>query len=218
MNTNKIFSLIPKVMQEIGAVGKDGRNTAQNYEYRKIEDMYNEIQPALIKYGVFCVPSVVDKSMEKFTSSKGTITFHCFLTVSHRFYAEDGSFVDVVTVGEGIDTSDKASNKAMSGAMKYAFIELFSLPTVSAEDSDRTSPEVDANGEDKKGQAKPQGFAGKTPPPAQKQVQQQQPQAQAAGRGFGSVKTKQPDPLRPPEKEVPHFPQYDNDFDFNQDY
>jgi hypothetical protein len=41
-----------------------------------------------------------------------------------------------------LDNSDKASNKAMSGAMKYALIELFCVPTQDVEDSDRTSPET----------------------------------------------------------------------------
>ena len=54
----------------------------------------------------------------------------------------DGDSVDVVTLGEGIDTADKASNKAMSAAMKYALIELFSVPTQDVEDGDRTSPEM----------------------------------------------------------------------------
>ncbi len=47
----------------------------------------------------------------------------------------------MTTWGEGLDNSDKATNKAMSGAMKYALIELFCVPTQDVEDSDRTSPE-----------------------------------------------------------------------------
>jgi hypothetical protein len=34
--------------------------------------------------------------------------------------AKDGSKVTARTVGEGFDLSDKSSNKAMSGAHKYA--------------------------------------------------------------------------------------------------
>lgn len=105
--------------------------------------MYNTIQPVLVANGVFCVPQVIEKDTETFTSAKGTTTFRVLLKISHKFFAEDGSSVDVITLGEGIDTSDKAANKAMSAAMKYAFIELFSIPTEDIEDPDKESPQVD---------------------------------------------------------------------------
>lgn len=141
---NKIFTLIPKIMGDLGSIGKDKSNTHQGYKFRGIEDMYNNIHPVLVKHGVFCVPQVVESSSESFTSAKGTLSFRVLLKVNHKFYADDGSCVEVITASEGIDTSDKATNKALSAAMKYAFIELLSIPTADIEDSDRTSPEVES--------------------------------------------------------------------------
>lgn len=143
---NKIYGQIPRIMNDIKPIGKDQINSFQKYKFRGIDDMYNSIQPALIKHGVFCCPVV--QKMESFeiesTDSTGKVktSYRVLLTVSHRFYAEDGSYIEVITVGEGIDSSDKASNKAMSAAMKYAFIELFSIPTEDMADSDRESPEA----------------------------------------------------------------------------
>ena len=137
----KIYSLIPKIMADIKAVGKDRTNTFQKYNFRGIDDLYNAIYPALVKHGVFCVPQV--QKVESFEiQGKEKISYRVILTIAHRFYAEDGSYIEVVTVGEGIDTSDKASYKAMSGAMKYAFIELFSIPTEDIEDPETESPEA----------------------------------------------------------------------------
>lgn len=140
-----IYSTIPKVMAEIGAVAKSSRNEQQKYAFRGIDSMYNAIHPALAKHSVFCVPEVIEREDYRFEKAnyegKTTTWLHVALKVRHRFYASDGSFVDVITAGDGLDNSDKAVFKAMSGAMKYAFIELFSVPTDDVEDADRTSPE-----------------------------------------------------------------------------
>lgn len=145
MQSGEIFSAISKVMHDVGSIAKGRKNTMQNYSFRGIEDMYNSIQPALIKHGVFCCPQVVKVDSQEFRKSKDgkeQVSFRVLLTVCHKFFASDGSCIDVITVGEGIDTSDKASNKAMSAAMKYAFIQLLSIPTEDIEDSDRSSPGV----------------------------------------------------------------------------
>ncbi len=139
-----IYQLIPKVMADIGAIGKDRKNEAQGYKFRGIEDMYQAAHPAMIKHGVFCCPQVLDRESQDRVSGNGKPAIRVSLTVSHKFYGPDGSFVDVITCGEGIDSSDKATNKAMSAAMKYAFIELFSIPTQDIEDADRHDPEVGA--------------------------------------------------------------------------
>lgn len=142
----QIYSLIPKVMEDIGAVAKTRKNKQQDYQFRGIEDFYQAAHPAMIKHGVFCAPEVMERSEVRFekVNYEGKVTswIHVALKVCHRFYASDGSFVAVTTCGEGLDNSDKASNKAMSGAMKYALIELFCVPTQDVEDSDRESPET----------------------------------------------------------------------------
>lgn len=139
----EIYKQIPKVMAEIGAVGKGGFNEKQNYAFRGIEQFYNAAHPALVKHGVFCAPEVIERFLEQYVNKNGTTTFRAVLTVAHHFYASDGSKVTVTTIGEGNDTSDKACNKAMSAAMKYAFIELFSIPTADVADADKDHVEVE---------------------------------------------------------------------------
>lgn len=139
-----IYSLIPKVMAEIGSIGKDRKNEQQGYKFRGIEDFYNAAHPAFVNHGIFCVPQVLEhESQDRLkTDGSGKISVRVVAKVSHKFFAHDGSFVDVITVGEGIDQSDKATNKAMSAAMKYALIELFMVPTKDVEDSDRSGEEL----------------------------------------------------------------------------
>lgn len=142
--TPQIYSAINQVMADIGAVGKDQKNEAQGYKFRGIDQMYNALHPALVSHGVFCVPRVLTSETTERVSKSGTPSLRVFLEVEHRFYAPDGSFVEVVMVGEGIDTSDKATNKALSAAYKYALMELFCIPTADLIDADSDSPEAGA--------------------------------------------------------------------------
>lgn len=145
IQNGQIFQLIPKVMEAIGAIGKDRKNDAQGYKFRGIEDFYNAAHPALVKHGVFCCPQVLEcESQDRVNPTNGKSSIRVTMKVLHKFYGPDGSSVDVVTCGEGVDSSDKATNKAMSAAMKYALIELFSVPTQDVEDADRHDPEVGA--------------------------------------------------------------------------
>lgn len=138
----KIFKAINEVMKDLGAIAKGRKNTHQGYAFRGIEDFYNSIHPELAAKGIFIATQVIDKASE--THQKGDKTsFRVMLNVNHKFYADDGSFVEVITAGEGIDTSDKATSKALSMAMKYAFIQTFSIPTQDMSDPERDSPSVD---------------------------------------------------------------------------
>lgn len=141
-----IFKKIPQIMKAVGSIGKDRANTQQGYKFRGIEDMYSSFHPVMVEAGVFCAPEVLESETSEIEGTnkdgKAKVSYRVVMRVRHRFYTEDGSYVDAVTQGEGIDTSDKASNKAMSAAMKYAFIELFSIPTEDIEESDRESPEA----------------------------------------------------------------------------
>lgn len=137
-----IFEAINKVMSEIGSIGKDRKNQMQGYSFRGIDDVYNAVQPALVKHGVFILPEVIDQKREERTNTKGTTLLYTILTVRHRFCALDGSSVACVTVGEAMDSGDKSANKAMSAAMKYAVIETFCIPTEGDNDTENHSHEV----------------------------------------------------------------------------
>ena len=131
MSGTKIFELIPLIGKEIGPIAKDrtAPEGAGGYKFRGIDDMYNVIQPLMAKHGVFCAPEVLASESERYAKDTGKASFRVTVRVRHRFYASDGSYIDSTTIGEGLDSSDKASLKAMSSAMKSAFIETFSIPT-----------------------------------------------------------------------------------------
>jgi hypothetical protein len=137
----KIFHQIALIMAEIGAIGKNRKNIQQNYNFRGIEDVYNTMSPILAKHQVFCVPQVIDLKREERQTAKGGFLMYTILTIRYTFYAMDGSSIEVVTVGEAMDSGDKSCNKAMSTAQKYAFFQVFAIPTEELKDSDDDSPD-----------------------------------------------------------------------------
>jgi len=136
-----IYGAITAIMNEGYAITKNKRNQQQGFFYRGIDDVMNTFQPLLAKYKVFVVPEVIDKQREERQTKQGNNLIYSVLTVRYTFYAEDGTHVSAVVVGEGMDSGDKASNKALAVAMKYAMFQVFCIPTEEMVDPDATTPE-----------------------------------------------------------------------------
>jgi len=137
----QIIELIPKIMADIGSIGKDHTNAHQHYNFRGIDDVFNCVGPVLVKHKVFIVPKVVDFQVSNVKTSTGKDACRVVLRVEYRFFAPDGSHLLAVTIGEAMDTGDKAANKAMAAAMKYAVWQTFCIPTIGV-DSEVDSHEM----------------------------------------------------------------------------
>lgn len=136
-----IYQSITKIMEEVPSIGKTQRNKTQGFMYRGIDDVMNALQPLLAKNKVFIVPEILEQIREERTTSKGGNLIYSICKIKYRFYAEDGSCVEAITIGEGMDSGDKATNKAMAIAMKYALFQVFCIPTDEMKDPDSETPE-----------------------------------------------------------------------------
>lgn len=154
----KIYSAIPSVMNDMGVVSKDKVNKQQGFKFRSIDDVYNALHPALAKNKVFIVPEILSQSREMKTTRSGTEMVHVICNIKFVFFAEDGSSIETIIIGEAQDTGDKATNKAMAIAYKYACFQVFCIPTEEMKDPDEECLELDGvdNGKPKgaKGQKK----------------------------------------------------------------
>lgn len=137
-----IFARMSSVMADIGAISKGQENKFDHYRFRGIDDVYNALQPALVKHGVIVVPTLAQMERRDFETSKGSAQQLVVVTVKYRFCAPDGTYVEAVAPGEGADRGDKAVNKAMSGAYKNAMFQTFCIPTDERKDSEYESPEL----------------------------------------------------------------------------
>ena len=140
--TPKIYAAIVGVMKDVGAVGKTDKNTQQNFMYRGIDAVMNALQPAMIKNKLFVVPTVLTEERTERTTTKGGVLFYTRLRIRYTFYAEDGSNIATEVIGEAMDSGDKATNKAMSIAYKYACFQVFCIPTEEMKDPDGECHEV----------------------------------------------------------------------------
>lgn len=142
MEEKKIYSAICGVMADVGAVEKNSQNMQQNFMFRGIDAVMNALSPALIKNRVFIVPEVTNEERTERTNAKGNVLFYTRLFVTYRFYTDDGSYIEAKVIGEAMDTGDKATNKAMSIAYKYACFQVFNIPTKEMPDPDSDCHEV----------------------------------------------------------------------------
>ena len=135
----KIYSAICQTMNDIGAVTKTDFNTYDKYKFRGIDAVMNALNPAMRKNGIFVVPTVLEHHQEERTSRKGEMLIYTTCKVKYTFFADDGSSLDAIVVGEAMDRSDKSTNKAMSAAFKYACFQTFCIPTEEMQDSEQDS-------------------------------------------------------------------------------
>lgn len=161
----QIYGLIGQAMKKVGAIGKDSVNEQQKYKFRGIDAVYNALNPVMSELGLFICPEILDHRREERKSVKTynnqqteTVLKYSILTIKYTIYAPDGSNISCTVIGEGMDSGDKASNKAMSVALKYAMFQLLMIPTEEMIDSDKESHEV---------------TSGAIKPEAPKQVEQQ---------------------------------------------
>lgn len=139
-----IYGQMAKVMAEITAIGKDKNNVQQGFKYRGIDDVYNAVNPLLAKHGLFMTSRVIEKMRDERTNQKGTVLAFTCLRMQYTFWAADGSSVSTEVEGEGMDSGDKSSNKAMAVAHKYALLQAFCIPTQDLDDPDAETHEVAA--------------------------------------------------------------------------
>ena len=138
----KIYGAMAKILSEVNAIAKDKKNAQQGFQYRGIDDVYNSLNPVLAKHGVFMTSHIIDKTREERQSSKGGVLAFTCLRMQYTFWADDGSSVSTEVEGEGMDSGDKSSNKAMAVAHKYALLQAFCIPTQGIDDPDAEVHEV----------------------------------------------------------------------------
>jgi hypothetical protein len=137
-----IYAALNAIMNDIGSIGKERQNPQQHFMFRGIDQVMNTLKPLLAKHHVNIIPEVVEMRREERRTGSGGTLMYSILTVKHHFVATDGSEVVSTTIGEGMDSGDKASNKAMSIAFKYACFQVFCIPTeeMTKDDPDLNTP------------------------------------------------------------------------------
>lgn len=130
------------------------------YSFRGVDDAYAALAPLLIKHKVVILPRYVSHRETQWTGSSDNVQFKAIVEAEFDFVCalpqDELQKVchthTVRTIGEGMDSGDKAVNKAMSNAYKYAVWQTFCVPVegvaidCETEDPKVTAPKKVANG------------------------------------------------------------------------
>lgn len=140
---NKIHGQISAIMAEVRAVGKTHKNDGQGgFMYRKIDDVVDMLHPIFAKHKVFILPEAIEDKTENRQTSRGATLIYRIIKVKITYVSgEDGSSLSSTVVGEGMDSGDKAANKAMTAALKYSLSQTFLLPFAMVDADGHTPPE-----------------------------------------------------------------------------
>jgi hypothetical protein len=139
----KILAAIWRVMRDVTFVAKasqykEGRT---EYKFRSIDDLARDLGTAFRTHGVFVQSEQLDfHSDRERTTNAGNKWTTVRVKICYRFTSlEDGSILAFEAWGEGADTSDKATMKAHTMALKAALGQAFLLP-IDEKDPDSQRP------------------------------------------------------------------------------
>ena len=132
-----IYEKISSIMQDVQYLAKDDHVEFGNTKYKALsEEKVTAIMRAeMLKHGLVVYPIM------QTTNRTGNITH---VDVMYRMVNVEApeEYIEIASCGDGADTQDKGSGKAMTYAFKYMWLRTFALPT--GEDPDKiASAELD---------------------------------------------------------------------------
>ena len=136
-----------EVMKAVDYVPKSGRNLTQNYSYATDAEISDKVRKAMAAAGIVMLPRVTSHSIRQIQGKNGMLNVNTVQMDFTFIHAGSGESFTISTVGEGMDSGDKGCYKAQTGAVKYALLKSFQIPT-------RDDPEKD-NGEEDPHQQRP---------------------------------------------------------------
>lgn len=129
----KPLTLIQKlaaVMATIDRVQKRGRNENHNYDYATEADIVAAVRAGLSQHGVMFLLKNQSLAWDTLSTRSGGQQRLCTITAQFVFVdGETGETLEIPMVGQGSDSGDKAFYKALTGAVKYALLKTFLIPT-----------------------------------------------------------------------------------------
>lgn len=137
-----IHTAIAAIYGSINGYVQKTKSEGLRYSFASEADLIAKLRPAFVEHGVsVSVREYRDVERSVVTTAKGGTMNVCLLKAIVRFtHASSTTFIDVEALGEGADSGDKAGNKAMTCAYKYALRQTFAIET--GDDPDRDQDNV----------------------------------------------------------------------------
>jgi hypothetical protein len=151
-----IQEAILTIYKEVGYVQKE-KSLKLDYTFASEKEFIKTLRPVMVENGV----TVFVKSMNQivqteYTTRNGAVMLRTNIHGVVCFTHVTGSFIDVESYGEGADSGDKSTNKAMTDLYKYALRQTFMIETGDDPDRDASEPAVKQDkAPEKKADSKP---------------------------------------------------------------
>lgn len=145
----KIHQQLVAVTRKIASegIGKTRKNAQQGYNFRGIDEVMNAFAPILADAGLYVHPRYTERDVAERATKSGGALFYVTVKGEFDFVNDEGEKATVGPFyGEAMDSADKATNKAMAVAFKYAMFQTFCVPLegVTGGDADSVTHEVAA--------------------------------------------------------------------------
>jgi hypothetical protein len=145
-----IYQRMNAVQKEVDYIQKGEKKVDNKYGFVSHDQVTAKMQPYLVKHGI-CVICSVDEYKNvnietkrlnyKTNAYEDVLNLRTELVLNVKFVNIDDpkDFIEVKTIGFGLDPSDKGAGKAVSYAFKYALLKNFMLETGDDPDEDQTT-------------------------------------------------------------------------------
>lgn len=124
-----ILQRLNRVMQAVTYIQKE-KKAGMNYSIVSHDTVTAKVRPHLVERGVIYYPVWQD------VEQQGNRT-QVKMAVRFASIDEPDDYIDVMSIGYGIDTQDKGPGKAISYAVKYAILKALGLETGDDPDNDQ---------------------------------------------------------------------------------
>lgn len=136
-----------RVRRDIRAIGKGElyNQSGTRFNFRGVDTVVNVFGPVTLKHGVHVMSSKVEATYgTKNTKSGGTMR-ECSVVVTWTVMGPMGDSFTLQTMGEALDTADKATTKAQSVALRTLLLGFGLTPTHDTDpDADRIERGIEA--------------------------------------------------------------------------
>lgn len=143
-----LYKKLLLITEEIGKIDKTGSNSAQGYRFIEQAQVVAEVRVQLAKHGVVIIPETVSRTIDRYVVTKPgykqgdppkeQASYHVNVVSRYTIINADNPEERITCewdAGEALDTSDKATNKAVTASDKYFLMKLFKI-------SDRDDPDA----------------------------------------------------------------------------
>lgn len=145
-----VWEKVAQISSEIEYIQKDSMvQTSKGVGYKavSIEKVMSAVSKKMSSYGlvIYPVSEIYDRKDEEVVRKDGLKVMNRFVSVQATYKVvnihDPGESFEVVSIGEGVDTQDKAVMKAQTFAYKNLILKLFNIP-VGNEDGDKIHSEA----------------------------------------------------------------------------